>query len=345
MTETKDMKPERLNVSVSLGETACSLYDIDLDKYYHDPKLICEVEKNTYEDFGADGVGTTIGLHGMAEAFGSIVRYQPKQLRYTQTPLLTRIEELSKLRVPDPEKDGLLPVVLEALDRINTELKGKTAIACSVAGPITVALNLCGAENILKWLRKFPKEVHEIMAIITEANNLFIDEIHKRGASIGFADPVASVTVISYQQFKDYALPYLAENVRYAAKISGEAPSLHICGKSKQIWDDLADCGIGAFSVDNCEDLHDLREAVGERIHIVGNVPPVEVIMKGTKEDIDRSIKDCILKGYDSPKGYSIAAGCQIPYGTPRENIAYYVERSKELGKLPIDVERLRSDN
>ena len=38
-------------------------------------------------------------------------------------------------------------------------------------------------------------------------------------------------------------------------------------------------------------------------------------------EDVEDAVKNCLKEAADSPKGYAPGAGCQIPLGTPRENL------------------------
>ncbi|WP_300408686.1 uroporphyrinogen decarboxylase family protein [Lagierella sp.] len=335
------MEKNRLGVSGEIGETAMKLYNFTSYEYCHNPKFMKDIVLRTYEEFGLDDVGVGLGLQGLAEAFGSKVEYPEDSLKYVIEPKVKVVEDIKSLKIPNPLKDARLPLVLEGGEMLIDEFKGQKEIGLDIAGPMSVAVNLCGADNLFRWLRKHPASVHEMLEIITEANNLYIDEMVKIGLNVEFSDPMASTTVLSKKQSEEFALPYLSKNLDHYNKISSKKASLHICGKTSQIWDSIRKLNIKAFSVDNVEDLAQLKEEMGDVHHIVGNVPPVEVIKNGTKEDITKSIATCILKGYDSKMGYTIGAGCQIPVGTSAENLHAYFDTAKELGKLPIDVERL----
>lgn len=335
--------PNKIMVGISLGETACSLYNKSIDDYHHDAKVMSEVEILTFEEFQCDGVSASMGLRGMAEAFGTKISYKKDRISFVEEAVVKEIKDLAKLKIPNPTKDGRLPIILEALTLIKNKLDGQVGISTSLTGPFSVALNICGAENLLKWTVKYPNEIKNLLEMIVEANNRFIDEAKKLNIGFGFSDPVSSTTLLSYKQYKEFSYPYFKKNVDYIIKETGKRPSLHICGTSKALWNDIADSGVSAFSVDNVEDIGELKEAVGDRIRIVGNIPPVDVIANGTFEDIDKSLKECILKAWDSKMGYTISPGCQIPYGTKRENIKYYVDRARELSKFPLDFYLLNS--
>ena len=68
------------------------------------------------------------------------------------------------------------------------------------------------------------------------------------------------------------------------------------------------------FSVDNCEDLHEVKLTVGDRMQIAGNVPPVDVMLYGTIDDVINSCKECIKKCADSPKGFILASRLPAAY-------------------------------
>ncbi|RGY79078.1 hypothetical protein DXA18_13715 [Dorea sp. AM58-8] len=109
----------------------------------------------------------------------------------------------------------------------------------------------------------------------------------------------------------------MKELVQGITEITGSAPGLHICGKTKPIWEDLLELGINEFSVDNCEDLSELKNSLGRHMTISGNVPPVEVMLNGSIEDVIESVRQCLLKASDSPNGFILDVGFQLPIGTP----------------------------
>ncbi len=336
-------RQERLKVSISLCETAITLFGVNTRDYYFNADTMADVEARFWERFRPDGASISITLRGMAEAMGSVISYKNHCIPSVETPRVREPKDVYGLRVPDPLKDGRLPIVLDALVKLRKRLDGKIAVGAGMAGPVSVAIAVCGAENFLRWTRRHPEEIKHMMDIIVEGNNRYIDELGKRGiVGLSFSDPVASTDLLGYKQFLEFSLPYFTANVRYGGKVLGKNPGTHICGHTKGIWKDIVGSGVSSFSIDNVEDLAEAKEIMGDSIAIIGNVPPVNVLNLGGEEDIRRSVAECILKGHDSPKGYALGSGCQVPLFTPAENIDAYIRWGKELGKLPIDVERLQ---
>ena len=112
----------------------------------------------------------------------------------------------------------------------------------------------------------------------------------------------------------------------------GRAVTLHICGKTQPIWEAMADTGADCLSLDNAADLRAARETVGERVRLMGNVPPSEIMLQGTPEEVRTAVRDCVQKAHDNPKGLIVASGCSLPVETPFENIDAMLDAVREIG-------------
>lgn len=327
-----------------MGVTMVPFIGAKASDYYHSAELMAELEIALFEKLHHDSVGISTSLRGVAEAMGAKVGYPDYNISYLLEPAVKSVDEIEYLKVPDPLKDGILPILIEAIRLTRDALIDKVDVSASMSGPFSVAASVVGTENLMKWMIKYPEKIHTLMEIVAEANNRYIEEVAKLGVSIGFADPVSSTSLISPKQFREFSLPALQKNVDKIKETTGSAPSIHICGKSKEIWEDVVNTGISNFSIDNVEDLEEAKEIMGDRVVITGNVPPVDVMHLGTKEDISKSVKECIKKGHDSKNGYILSTGCQIPMHTPMENIEMFMEAGSIYGKYPIDVELLMED-
>lgn len=341
---SKGEEIDRVICIPDMGVTMVPFIGAKASDYYHSAELMAELEIALFERLHHDSVGISTSLRGVAEAMGAKVGYPDYNISYLLEPAVKSVDEIEYLKVPDPLKDGILPILIEAIRLTRDALIDKVDVSASMSGPFSLAASVVGTENLMKWMIKYPKKIHTLMEIVAEANNRYIEEVAKLGVSIGFADPVSSTSLISPKQFREFSLPALQKNVDKIKETTGSAPSIHICGKSKEIWEDVVNTGISNFSIDNVEDLEEAKEIMGDRVVITGNVPPVDVMHLGTKEDISKSVKECIKKGHDSKNGYILSTGCQIPMHTPMENIEMFMEAGSIYGKYPIDVELLMED-
>jgi len=65
-------------------------------------------------------------------------------------------------------------------------------------------------------------------------------------------------------------------------------------------------------------DLAKVREGVGARVALAGNIDPVAGVLRGTPESIRATVREC-YKRAGNP--FLVNAGCEVPFGTPVENL------------------------
>ena len=324
-----------------MGVTMTPFLGIKASDYYHSPELMAKLEIELFKRLRHDSVSISTSLRGMAEAMGAKVVFPDNNISYLLEPAAKSIDEIEKLRVVNPLKDGKLPILLKALRLTKDALIKEVDVGAAMSGPFSVAASVVGTENLLKWMIKYPEKVHILMNIVAQSNNKYIEEVAKLDLSIDFADPMSSSNLINPKLFREFSLPYLKINIDKIKETTGKAPGIHICGKSKKLWQDVVEAGISNFSIDNVEDLEEAKEIMGDKVVITGNVPPVDVVYSGSRDDINKSVKECIRKAHNSPKGFVLSTGCQIPMNTPIEKVEMFMEAGRKYGKYPINLDLL----
>lgn len=330
---SKGEEVDRIPCSPIMGVTSAPMFGITPKEYDYSAEIMANVEIEVYKKFKADGTGIGTGLRGIAEAMGTQIEYPKVGVSYVKEPLLKSYDDLGKLKIVDPHKDGRLPIILEAIQRIDKAVGHEVGVSTDIAGPISIAAAVRGAENLMKDIRKCPKKLHELLQLVTECNLRFIDAACSLGYGVGFSDPVASCSMISSKQFKEFAKPYLKQCIDRVVKWMGPGVFLHICGKSRDIWEDMIELGVSTFSIDNVESLEEAKKVVGDKVCLVGNVRPVETLRLGTTDEVYKESKECIEIGWNNPKGYILSTGCQVPIGTPEKNIKALVDSARMYGR------------
>lgn len=332
---------DRIPVVPDMGVTMAGTLGLTCYEYYHSAKHMADVETALYKRFHHEGVSISTTLRGMAEAMGSKIIYPENNISQLDVPVVQTEEDIEKLDPIDPRRDGKLPIFLEALERLIDTLGDEADIGASMTAPFSVCASVLGTENLLRWMVRKPECVHKLMDIIVENNRRYIEAVGGIGLGVGFCDPVSSTSVLRPAQFREFSLPYLTQNVDHVVHYCGGKPTVHICGTSARLWPDIAETNIGNFSIDNCEDLEEAKKVLGDHMVVTGNVPPVDVMYLGTQEDVRQSVQECIRKAWNSPNGYILSTGCQIPMNTPLENIDAFMKWGRYYGQHPIDPERL----
>ena len=241
---------DRIPVFMLLSDQASRTINVTVGEYQNSAHLLAQGQLTAWREYGMDMINTGPGLTGIAEAAGSRLAF-PDDTAYVVETAITKPEDLERLIIPDPLRQGRLPLFLEATETVLREVGEQVLVSLTTAGPFTTASGLRGTEHLMRDLRRNPEFVHRLMRFSTDSTISFVTEVMKRGGRIGIAEPVASGTLISRGQFQEFVLPYLKELITVIKNISGSAPSLHICGNSSRIWHDMVESGAGTLSLDD----------------------------------------------------------------------------------------------
>ncbi len=333
---------DRMPVNLLISDHAARVIGVSVGEYNNSAELMARGQIAAWRKYGMDMVNTGPGLSGIPEAIGCRIAF-PDSTPYVADHPVKEPADLDRLTVPDPAKDGRLPLFLEAASIVIKEIGDLVPVSMTTSGPFTTAAAIRGTERFLRDLHRDPEFVHRLLRLATDSIISFAGAAVPVGVRIGLADPTASGTLISPRQFKEFALPYLNEVVAGITKIAGAPPSLHICGNTRKIWREMADTGASVLSLDDMVDLEEAKEAVGERVVLLGNIRPTAVMFQGTADDVRDNARECLAKAWDSPKGYILGLGCGLPIDTPPENILALVDAARTFGRWPLDRDRFQS--
>lgn len=324
---------DRLPTTLSAGETAPPLYGIPINEYYFSADAMVEVESRLAGDFQADNMGMGLGLRTLVEALGTKLEYPKYSVSYIAEPVLKTFDDVENMELIDVEKDGRFPIIVEAFERLQELYGEERTLGSGLAGPFTTAAGLIGTENLLKATVKNKEGVHRLLQYSTDCIVKCCADLNRKlGIRFTLSEPMGSKDLLSKRQFKEFFLPYLRQSVERLNEFQG-ATGVHICGHTKDRWEEVVDAGICSFWVDNCESLKELKESYGHRIAISGNVTPVDVLRNGTVAEIEENVRQCIAEAGDNPCGYTLCPGCTTPVGTSKENMTAFMNAAFTYGR------------
>lgn len=324
---------DRIPTSLSVSETAPPLYGIDIRDYYFSADAMVEVETALANDFQADNMGIGLGLRTLVEALGTKLEYPRKNVSYIVEPALKSFDDVENMELVNVEKDGRFPIITEAFERLQERFGEERGLGSGLAGPLTTAASLIGTERFLKATVKNKEGAHRLLQYSTDCIVKCCKDLnHKLGIGFMLSEPMAARNLLSKKQFNEFFLPYLKQTVKKLNEFQG-ATSIHICGNTKDRWEEVVNAGVSGFWVDNCESLKELKESYGNRVAISGNVVPVEVLRDGTAEEIAENVRSCIEQAADNPCGYNLCPGCTTPVGTSKENMIAFMNAAAIYGR------------
>jgi uroporphyrinogen decarboxylase len=329
---------DRIPFNASMGDHASRVIDAKVSDVARSPSLMAKAQIAAYRHYKLDAVGVQAGHLGVAEALGTVLEFPDNSTAYVKKFALGSISDFNRLEIPDPRKAGRFPVFLEAAEILLDEVGDEAPVGMLFGGPMSTAYSLLGAEKLLKALLTDPELVHQLLDFCVESATPFIREAAKLNVGFAIVDPVSSGSVISYEMFRKFSKPALTKLIERVKEVAAP-PMLHICGNTRKIIGDMADTRAGVLSLDNTVDLAYAKQEVGHRITLAGNIRPADTMFLGTPDTVEENVRECLLKGHDSPGGYILALGCELPIKTPPENVHALSQAVRKFGQFPYQPE------
>ena len=323
---------DRLPVSLFVGEIKALLYGVTMDKLVDSVEDIVNAEVHCFNTYGADGISSGPNSFGIARAMGADVVFPPDSIPHTVSDVLTTYEKLDDLGTFDPATTWPVCNRYESCGILSEQAEGLVGVSASVGGPLTIASYLRGVTNLLKDMRRDKENVKRLLEVVVANQKRCIDAFSRFGVTISLGDPVASGSLLSPKYFREFAMPALREVSDYAFEKTGKKPTLHICGRTERVWEDIKTLNLASYSLDNESSLLDAAKFFGDKMALVGNVPPVDVMYEGDREAIFASVKENFAAGIHAKKGYVLAFGCDIPPLAPPENLQHFMDAARYYG-------------
>ena len=287
-----------------------------LSAYYQDYRVLVEANLAVLDDFEIDIVQAISDPYREAADFGAEIDFPDDALPICRQPLITDREDLKRLKPPDPLNGRRMSDRLDAVRVFKEKVGGIVPILGWVEGALAEAADLRGVMELMKDLVRRPEWAVELLEICAEVEIAFARAQVEAGADIiGLGDAVASL--ISPEMYRQFALPY-EQRIFAAVHEMGGLARLHICGNTTHILADMVESGADIIDLDWMVDMGAAADRYGDRVSFCGNFDPVAVMLQGTPEAVYEATQTCIRGG--GPRAIS-AAGCEIPDGTPPENL------------------------
>jgi MtaA/CmuA family methyltransferase len=300
---------------------------------HRNPKKMADLALAANRFAGLESVRVPFETAVDASAFG--VRIFDWGLRRQPMILERRIstaEEFAEVIVPDPHKDGMVPIVLEAIKDLKTRAP-HLPIICGIMAPHMLAFELLGEQEALNMMVNDPAL---LKATLRKAQKFAIDyaeAAYEAGADvIALIDPLASGDFLSFQEYQEFAFPFHRKICDETEKL-GIPVILHICGNTTKILPLIAQSGADGVSIDSSVDVLFAKRLLTGKSAVIGNVSTTEILLHGTEEKVRACTTECIAEGVDA-----VAPGCGLVLQTPLNNLKAMVDTTIRLrrGGRPI---------
>ncbi len=283
-----------------------SMAGIDLKDYYMDSATKLRAQLDFQDRFPAffcfPGIWADFGALCEPSAFGCEIAWPEDGMPMAQ-PVINSISEISSLKPVEPEKDGLMPRAMadyryfwDHLDRRYIEEYGYLEGVAASFGPVELAAVLLGHENFYLNLVMEPDLMKALLEITTESVLRWLkahENINGSLKRIAIADHIPGQ--ISREHFEEFWLPYttavLEEFPGALVLYHNEYPIPYL--------EALAQLKIHVFHFGG--ELAPVKAALGEKITLMGNLHPIDVMLNGSPQEVYDAAVACLEQG--SPGG------------------------------------------
>jgi uroporphyrinogen decarboxylase len=272
------------------------------------------------------GFWSEFGMCTEPSAFGSRCVFPRNEFPFADK-IISNVEQIADLKTPDPRTDGLLPFMLSRLRwaRPHIEDMGHKIRFSVSRGPLNVASFLMGMTDFLVAIKTDPEPAHKLLRIITD----FLKQWHAvQRETFPTIDGILMlddvVGFMGEKDFLEFGLPYLRElyDVNVSVKFfHNDAP----CAKSIKYY---AEAGINLYNPGIQTSLTEMRQLSGNRLTILGNVPPRDVLAQGTPADVHAAVKKLLTEA-NNPARLILSCGGGVPPAVTTENLQAFIDAAK----------------
>lgn len=276
------------------------------------------------------GFWSEFGMCSEPSAFGARCTFPANEFPHAHR-IIHSMEEISRVKKPDPAKDGLAPFILNRLllNRPKIEESGHQIYFSVSRGPLNIASYLMGTTELMTGMITHPEEIHQLIQTITD----YLSDLHDiQKESIPTIDGILIlddiIGFIGEDEFKSFALPYFKQLFDRNVSVK----FLHNDASQLSSISHLPEMGVNLLNMGFDTDLNDLKLKTGHRVTMLGNIPPRDVLAMGTIQDIEREV-DGLIGNLEERSRIIASCGGGMPPEVTTEHIRCFVNTLNRLSR------------
>ena len=328
-------KPSRMPVFANSEEFDVKWYG----KYCYEEicqsgEKMAEVWSAAIKEFDYDWAWLQIDDCFVMEPLGVGCYGQGDILRATKDYLPAARETLKNLPTLDPAKDGRMPAKLKAIQLLRDKFGDTVLVTGGVEAPYSSVGLMWGVEETMIAGLTDPDLLAEACEYFVDIQYRFAKAQYDAGAhAVWLGDCNAFSTMLSLEQYNKFAFGACKKLV---AKIKENTDMIVWLHNSEiQIPNLLSEAqlGVDIINAGPAANMTEVRKAMTGKNCFTGNLDPIEMLMRGTPEQIDADVKRIIDICADAG-GFLFSTGEMNPRDVPEENIRAYSAAVRKYGKM-----------
>jgi uroporphyrinogen-III decarboxylase len=301
---------------------------ISIMDYFSNENLWFEANKKAIETFPEaiflPGFWSEFGMCTEPSAFGSKCRWEEETLPYPEK-ICPDINVLSRMDKPDVRKDGLLPFVIHRLkiSQKQIEAMGHQLKFAVARGPLNIASFLLGTTEFMTAMITDKDNCHKLMNLITD---FLVDWIEYQMKSLSTIEGILLlddiIGFVGNKQCKEYVVPYFK---KIYGSFNIKINFLHNDAAGLVCAPYLSEIGVNLFNFSSGHSITQMRELVGDKVTLLGNIPPRDVLAQGSPEQVTKAVEE-MLKPLTVCSCLIGSCGGGMPQDVSSDNINAFIK-------------------
>jgi uroporphyrinogen decarboxylase len=307
--------------------------------YYLDPEIWFQANLKIMREFPeiifVPSWWMEFGMAAEPSVFGTKIKFW-QDATPSESHTLYRLEDIDQFPEYDVEKDGFAALTLHRIRMQRQRILDLGYILPLIAarGPLCTAGFVRGTTNFMMDLVENPEGAHRLIELCTR---LVIDWLKAQHRAMG--DTVEGIFLlddivgfIGKAHYREFAHPYLK-------RICDSFPKdwikvYHNDADIGACLDHLPEAGFHVLNWGKQRNIREVKQRVGGRMCLMGNVNPLEIGVRGTPQMVKDATLD-VLEG-SGGEGIILSVGGGASPGMPRENICAMLEALKQYNATRV---------
>ena len=291
------------------------------------PELAAEVTIQPVDIIGVDAAIIFSDILVIPEAMGMQLEMHAGKGPVFPHPIRNE-EDIDKIRAIDPADD--LRYVLDAVALAKKKLAGSVPLIGFSGSPWTLLTYMVegqGSKNFSKvknFIYNYPRATHRLLEMIADTAAKYLSAKIEAGVNaVQIFDTWGGI--LSPDDFETFSLKYIE---RIISQITREDEPVIVFAKGVHFrLNRLADCGADVLGLDWTMDIGEVREMIGHKVALQGNLDPTVLYMR--HENIAQQAWK-VLESYGHHDGHIFNLGHGILPDVSPDNLKFLVDFVKE---------------
>ena len=253
-------------------------------------------------------------------------------LRATRDYLPATRQTLDALALPDPRRDGRMPILLEAIRQVRAELGDRICVTGRTAAPFSSTALLYGLQETMMLIYTDPDLLRATNDFFVELQTAWgIAQLQAGAHALWVGDCNAMSNFISLEHYTAFAFEP-CRRLLEAYRRAGILTFLHASEGKLPYIERQCELGADILSVGPGIDIEQAKNAAAGKVALIGNLDPVHILQNAPSDQVAAEAGRIMNVG-KRDGGYLFSTGEMVPRETPETNVRAMLAAARKRRK------------